>query len=61
MPTPAETPADRDARLEKAALERDKAVALLRRWRAAFWTRHDDDTPLATMSIATAEFLESLT
>lgn len=47
--------------LDRLQAERDQAVALLRWWRAAFWTRHDDDTPLATMSIATAEFLESLT
>ena len=54
MPTQAETPADRDARLEKLALERDQAVALLRRARTV-WRL------LGGLAEDTDEFLESLT
>ena len=56
MPQPAESMADRDARLVKAEMQRDRAVALLRRWndsvRAGMvvWDLPDD----------TREFLEAL-
>ena len=61
MPSQSENLADRDARLEKAALNLEKAVALLQQWRAADdWAgaRSGVGEPLRR---ATLEFLESLT
>ena len=60
--TPAETAEDRDARLEKAALERDRAVALLRRIMADVDNTnlvYPTDEPDSLLD--TREFLESLT
>ena len=62
MPTPAETPADRNARLEKAALERDRAVALLREV-GDMWMLHPKTHTFAAPCLIcdVREFLESLT
>ena len=57
--TPAETAEDRDARLEKAALERDRAVALLRAWLDDLCP--DVDNCGKWMHKRTRKFLESLT
>ena len=63
MPSQSENLADRDARLEKAALERDRAVALLRRWvtRQCRIDTEVFDGNLVTVGDETAEFLESMT
>ena len=50
----AETKEMRDARLEKAALERDRAVELLRRWASPV-------EPSRVVFADTVKFLESLT
>ena len=59
MPSQSETAEMRDARLEKLALERDQAVALLRWWLDAFSpaTALDNKVPVSS----TRKFLESLT
>ena len=58
MPTQAETAEDRDARLERLALERDRAVALLRAWHL---TVGRDQVVPTYLTESTREFLESLT
>ena len=62
--TPAETPADRDARLEKLALERDRAVALLFRFEVSHPRENDADYECDWIScpiVDVRKFLESLT
>ena len=64
MPSQSELPADRDARLEKAVLERDRAVALLREWRTDYWLKTGFLQQLDKFQqteAATRKFLESLT
>ena len=60
--TPAETAEDRDARLEKLALERDKAVELLREV-GDMWMLHPKTHTFAAPCLVcdVREFLESLT
>ena len=59
MPSQSENLEDRDARLEKLALERDQAVVLLRRWMDGPYP------PFGSLESKlvrdTTEFLESLT
>ena len=62
--TPAETAEDRDARLEKLALERDRAVELLRRFEMNHEPENDADYECDWIScpiVDVRKFLESLT
>ena len=59
--TPAETTEDRDARLERLALERDRAVALLRLWRDEAPVSHKAWSGDKCLECETSRFLESLT
>ena len=65
MPTQTENTADRDARLEKLALERDMAVELLREiWESVPATYVNTDPMVirhAKALNASGKFLESLT
>ena len=61
MPSQSENLADRDARLEKLALERDKAVELLRLWRDEAPVSHKAWSGDKCLECETNRFLESLT
>ena len=60
-PSQAETTEMRDARLERLALERDKAVELLRRWDIGLTPIAGREKWLYDIWLNTRKFLESLT